>query len=277
MIRHDEILATVQALKPLPRTVMDLVAAMSDQDWNIDEICGILTKDPVLAAKVLRLANSPWGGHGNITTLDSAVVRVGASSLVALALGSAVQSDVNRELPTYGVSADQAWRHAVTAMTTAEALRSVNRDAIPRETPTAAILHDIGKVVMEQHFQASDRRYLNQARRVMSLLASEMELYGVHHGEVGALVVRHWKLPPMFAQCLEFHERPDLVPDPEDRLTWAVALADLVAHQIDEAPSPGRDGQMDDAINALGLTRDLVEEARVKAAEQLDFAVGVFA
>ena len=124
----------------------------------------IVQFDEALTASLLRSANSSWSAsRSEITTVRDAVIRLGASPVLALTLGmngsGAISGDA---LPKYGLSEGELWRHSVAASLAAELLTQLAAHRPPPETATAALLHDVGKLVMALSSIHPPRRALRE-------------------------------------------------------------------------------------------------------------------
>jgi len=99
---------------------------------------------------------------------------------------------------------------------------------------TAALLHDIGKLVMARFLDEDIQELLRQARDDGGLdpLQAEARVLQVHHGELGGLIVQHWKLPENIVKAITYHHNPE---QGEDLICDAVHLADAVSKQVDAA------------------------------------------
>ncbi|MDQ1385811.1 MAG: hypothetical protein QOG65_3190, partial [Actinomycetota bacterium] len=128
-----------------------MVAACESPD--LAQIVDIVRYDQALTAALLRSANSSWSAaRTEIATVRDAVVRLGAGPVLALALGVNVRGRMETAIPAYELAEGELWSHSVLAMLAAETLRSHvgmshGGHKLPAETPTAALLHDVGKLV----------------------------------------------------------------------------------------------------------------------------------
>ena len=127
------------------------------------------------------------------------------------------------------------WRHSVAAALAAELASLVCTARILPESFTAALLHDIGHLVLSRHLEPELIAFLGSSRDKGGFdeRRAEIEILGVHHGELGHLIAQHWALPEIIAQGIAFHHNPEDVTDPKHQLLCdTVCVADAVANAI---------------------------------------------
>ena len=135
-------------------------------------------------------------------------------------------------LPEYGLEEGALWRHSLAAALAAEAAVRVCETEVPPESFTAALLHDIGKLVLVQFLEPDLLRDLQEARAhgVTSSAAAEMEILGAHHGELGGLIAQHWGLPDRLTNAITYHHAPE---DGNEVVCDVVYIANQVAKRVD--------------------------------------------
>src|SRR5688572_23478721 len=150
MLNHQEIIKRASQLPPLPRSCLRLAALAAQDAPDLKEIEDIIALDPILTAKVLRLANSvTFGPWRTIGTVKDAIVRTGTQALLGVLVGHSTGPLLKKDLPSFGYSGEALWRHSVaTAIAT-----KVIEDRRPQFSSvfsfTSGLLHDIGKLVLE--------------------------------------------------------------------------------------------------------------------------------
>lgn len=232
MIDLDALAQAASCLDPLPTSVTRLASMVCDGTPDLREVTEIVQFDQALTAGLLRMANSSWSAsRTEITTVKDAVVRVGAGAVLSLSLGVNMRGRMNRPILEYGLSEGDLWRHSVAASLGAEVLLRTSPRPLPPEAVTAALLHDVGKLVMCRFLDADLLVLLDRAREQggLSALAAEAEVLGVHHGELGGLMAQSWGLPESLVRGITYHHTPDVGMDP---ICHTVHLADVVAKVI---------------------------------------------
>lgn len=232
MIDLDALAQAASCLDPLPTSVTRLAVMVCDGSPDLREVTEIVQFDQALTAGLLRMANSSWSASRvEITTVKDAVVRVGAGAVLSLALGVNMRGRMFRAIPEYGLSEGDLWSHSVASSLGAEVLLRRSPRPLPPEAVTAALLHDVGKLVMCRFLDADLLLFLERAREhgQLSALQAEAEVLGVHHGELGGLMAQSWGLPESLVRGITYHHTPDVGMDP---ICHVVHLADVVAKVI---------------------------------------------
>lgn len=268
---HHELMDAADRWQPLPATVIELTSAASRPDVEIDEIARIARADAALVVALLRESNSAASQTAReIGTVEEAIVRLGIGRVVALAMKDVLQPTTERPLPGYGLRAGEMWNHCLAAMTVSEQVRRLSAVHLPPNLLTAALLHDIGKVVLAPsvrytHLTAAIADHGDGAR-------AERVLLGVDHAATGGYLARHWQLPEPLCVAIESHH---LLDGGEGPLAHAIHVADMVAHRLVYPWTEPADDEptLAAALDTLGLAEEtLMHRARV-ALEREGFLV----
>lgn len=279
MLELDALVERANELEPLPATVSRLASVVSSDDSSVRDVSEIVSFDPKLTAALIRYANSAAtaAGRGAVETVDAAVTRLGMGVVLEVATANSVRAKLQAALPEFDMSAGALWRHAVATALAAEWLGRVRRGVVPPETFTAALLHDVGKLVLARFLDRDLLDYLERARREggRSPLEAEREILGVHHGELGGLICQHWDLSENICRGVTHHH------DPEAGFATicdAVHVANLVAHYVEGTPEGAeRGGPLPDVERGsldrlsldVNLLRDLCTNVRDNLGEVL--------
>jgi HD-like signal output (HDOD) protein len=192
----------------------------------------VVRLDQALTLRLLLAANSAASASAvPIVTIRDAVVRVGIRTLLSIGMAVVMQKRLTQALPEYGLTEGALWRHSVAAALAAESAPVYCRTVLPPETQAAALLHDIGKLVMARFLDADVLRILAAARIEggLSGIQIESDLLLVHHGELGGLVAQQWHLPARLITGIIHHHTPDQA---GDIIADAVHLANIVAKYV---------------------------------------------
>jgi HD-like signal output (HDOD) protein len=278
VIDLDELARAATKLAPLPTSSTRLAALVCDGTPELGQVVEIVQFDEALTASLLQSANSSWSAsRSEITTVRDAVIRLGASPVLALTLGMTVRRRLLDSLPQYGLGEGELWRHSVAASLAAELLTQRAPHRPPAETATAALLHDLGKLVMARFL---DRGLLHQLHEAQiggaGRLEAERAVLGIDHAELGGLIARSWALPDSLVRGIREHGCPRPAPalapsdQPRDTLVAAVHLSDVVAKAvgagIDDNPDPVAFAS---AMGELGLGAPEFDEIRCDVEQRL--------
>ncbi|GAB6063273.1 HDOD domain-containing protein [Deferrisoma palaeochoriense] len=198
-----------KALPTLPAVAARIVALFASPEFEIADVVGTLEHDPPVSARVLRLANSAYYGFpGRVDRLDRAVVLLGATTVQALALATAVM-DLWKDPPPASVRA--LWVHSYLA---AEGCRFLGRrhpvtGFEPDALFVAGLVHDLGKFWFLSEAAEAYASELAE-RSGPELRAAEEERFGEDHAAAGRALLEAWNFPPGTAALAGFHHGPAL-------------------------------------------------------------------
>jgi putative nucleotidyltransferase with HDIG domain len=194
-------------LPALPGYALRIAALAQDTNTSTRQMVDAIGCDPVLAARVLRAANSPlYALERSVTSLPMAVNALGNHAIHMLVVVYAAldsfnakgkRSELEREL----------WEHSLTVGVAARELCVGLGMRGSEEAFLCGLLHDIGKLLLIRH-DAEGYARVEQGAEALKMLACEEELFGCHHARVGALVARHWSLPHEICFVIQDHHRP---------------------------------------------------------------------
>ena len=157
----DGLLHSIDSLDPLPITAQKLIKALDDENQGPAQLAQVVEFDPAVTSSVLRIANSAaYGGWNKIDTVRDAVVRLGGAKLLDIVLGDYLKR-MKVNAPMYDLAEDDLWLHSAAASLAVKALRQERpRAGIPEIANVAALVHDIGKLVMVRYLKADVKQVL---------------------------------------------------------------------------------------------------------------------
>jgi HD-like signal output (HDOD) protein len=203
VLGEREIAAIAAGIKPLPSSVVRLSRLVADPDTNAKAIVDVLSLEPRLASQVISRANSAAIiGRNPATTVKDAVMRIGFSGTLAVAMSQVTMGTLSEALPAYGAAAGEIWRRAMASSIAADVIIENIHRYVPSDALTCALLHEIGKVAIVKHYgdtALEELRRLAEERYIRQPLL-EKELLGADHAEIGAAVIRAWGLPESIAE-----------------------------------------------------------------------------
>lgn len=230
MQRLDEYLERVPNLPTSPRILPQLLGLLAEDNVDCERIVELIMYDPSLTAHLLQICNKvAFAGATRVTDVSEAVGRLGFQQTYRLVAVIAGGRSLSPPQEGYGLAEGELWHHSVASAIAAQCVaRNLGDD---ENLPfTAALLHDIGKIVLGC---ALDETYDNIVReteeRQQSLLDTEMKLLGVQHAEVGGRLLDRWQFPESLVSAVWFHHHP-VTAKPYDRLAAIVYLGNVIAY-----------------------------------------------
>ena len=232
MIDLTALIEQANELEPLSPTSVRLAELISDPNYYLDDVVDLITYDQALTLKLLRTANSAASGTTErIGSVKEAINRMGVAQVLALTIASKVRPLLQASIPAYDLDEGSLWQHSVTAAICLETLQSRCKFGAPPEAFTAALLHDVGKLVMARFLDPEIVGFLRCAKEQDCLDEVEAEtlLLSVHHAELGGVIAQHWNLPSRIVLGVTYHHNPDQGQDLICDLTY---MANQLAHQV---------------------------------------------
>lgn len=226
------ILDGIRDLPTLPPVYFKVSKLLQDVDSPAREVSRILESDQAIASKVLRLVNSSFFGFSRrVTQVSQAVVLLGFNAIRNAVLSIAVIDS----FPGHAAALfdrREFWRHAIaTAIISRQMARRLN---VGQEDDAfaAGILHDIGKLVIDQYQPEKFRLILGHVREYsVSMLEAERQVLGVTHAEIGEYLLEKWKLPHALVEVVALHHTPSIIRS-NPRLVSIVHLGDHLSRRL---------------------------------------------
>jgi HD-like signal output (HDOD) protein len=264
------LLETAREMGALPTTVTQLATLVADDDYAIGDVVDVVSLDQSLVADLLRQANSASSAPVvPVRTVREAAMRLGVGALLSLALSATVSDRMSGALPAYGLAEGALWRESVAASVAAEVVRVKSTVQVPAEAGTAALLHDLGKVVLSAHFGPEVLDMLAQAAATqrMPLLDIEKAVLGTDHAQIGGLIAGQWQLPTTIVEAISLHhERKETLTPICAAVSVAHAMVpELLADELVTDLTTGARATHGGLMRRLGLDTDAYPELLVIA------------
>lgn len=274
--RLKRIADEVVGLPTLPPMLARMNQLMMDPGASAADVAKLLSSDPALASKVLRVVNSAFYGLANrVATVTHAIVILGFNTIRNIVLGSSIFEQFKGD--SGGLfDRTQFWKHSIACGAAARALgRRLGQQHI-EELFVAGLLHDIGKVVEDQHLHEQFVQALTIARdRDCLLVAAEEQVLGVTHAEVGALLLGKWNLSKGMVEVVRCHHNPSVAAEGTRTATAIVHFADILARALRVGSGGDRKIPIvsDAAWQVLGLPLDQMDAIVTEAGEEIERAM----
>lgn len=210
-----------------------LMTAIQDPRSRSSDIANVLSEDPGLSARVLRVVNSAFFAFPKrIDTVTQAVTVVGTAQIRDLALATSVITafkDVPRDL----VDMLGFWSHSLACGVAARVLAKHLREYNVERYFVAGLIHDVGRLVMYLREGEAVRKALeSHAKTELDLHKAEKEVFGFDHAQVGGYLLDSWNLPASFREAVAYHHNPARAQEyPREAAT--VHIADIIANALE--------------------------------------------
>ncbi len=276
--RRTEIIRIIKdtrSLPTLPGIITRLSSLAEDGKVSVDEMAKVVTSDQVLSAKVLKLVNSPfYGFSGRISTVSKALILLGVNVVKSLAISSSIFDIMEKNI--VGL-----WEHSLGAAVAADIIARELNLPEREEISTAALLHDIGKVIIKIKLEEDYDHLVNVIKeKELPMIDCERELFNIDHAEIGEWLGKSWLLPEKLIEPIACHHHVEKS-NAQRAKTAVVHVADVLT----KASGFGFSG--DDFVphiqkaawEKLGLThlmlKEIVEELEDNLIEAKNFSMDI--
>jgi len=216
-----KIIMDTKTLPTLPGVVNKLNSLSENDKSSVQEMAKIVSSDQVLSARILRLANSPSYGFYRVSTISNAMILLGVNVVKSLALSSSIFEIMEK-------NSLRLWEHSLGVGVAANLI--ARKLSLPEceEISTAALLHDIGKVIISLKCSDAERQIRCTIRdRQVYMREAEREIIDTDHAEVGGWLAKSWFLPDKLSEPIAWHH--DVAQSENHRIkTSVVHLADVL-------------------------------------------------
>lgn len=224
-------LSRSENLPALPHVVGAVMKLADDPAASPKALERILERDTGLTAKLLRVANSSYYGGNHVPSVGRAISVLGLNTVKSLVLALSMQSVSASKSASPSFNKVNYWQHSLAVATAARILGKLLAPMRAEELYSAAIMHDIGLIVLERFApdELEEAFKLAYAENI-PLIDAEQATYGFDHSHVGGLLAEKWSLSEGLRNAITYHHRVDEDPDCSE-LTHIVSAADTLAHQ----------------------------------------------
>jgi HD-like signal output (HDOD) protein len=277
-----EFIAGVRELPALSSSTSDLLRHLEREDVTMVQVIRILARDPLLSAKVVRLANSPYYGGLSSANLDQALIRIGMKELRTIALTSAVVE----AFPDLGAGFNLRafWRHCVASglgaysvAHSAPVLQESGRERAGGAFYMCGLLHHLGILLhvlyLPKEFQTAWSLCEADAE---PLYVAERQVLGFDHAESAACLLERWGFPPAVRSAVRYHHQPEKAEEEHRFAARILHVSAMLCHAVpgETASFEGHvDGFDEAAWFGLGFDAAALETMQgevVKAVEAAD-------
>jgi len=228
----EQIIMAAGDLPTIPVVATKVMQLMEDENSTADDLARVVSSDPAVAARVLKISNSSfYGAQRQIQTLPHAIMMLGFVTLKSVV----VTASVKQVYHPYGLTEKLLWEHSFGAGLAARLIAQELRQINPDEAFLGGLFHDIGKQIMnyldKDKFQEVMQICYNEK---IPFETAERMLFPYTHEEAGALVLKKWNFPEQMIKAVMAHHDLDLSDDEDPyliNLANVVSLSSLFCHR----------------------------------------------
>jgi len=199
----------IKTIPSLPTSVTKVLEICNNPQTSPADLNHIISLDPVLVGRVLKLINSAYYGMGQpVTSLARAIIMLGINTVKNLALSTAIMGQFSSRKKSPGLDMEGFWRHSLCVGVSAKLLarkRGIDTK-LTEEYFTAGLLHDIGKIPLNAVLSKKYMLTVSSAdRERKSLYQAEESILGLNHCTTGAMISDAWKLEGAVGDAIIHH------------------------------------------------------------------------
>ena len=222
---HD-LVAGVDGLASLPGICGRVTALVDDPDSTLRELAQVISQDPGLSVKLLRLANSAFYGRmKDIETIEQALNVIGMQRVSDIVLGTSAM-ETFKGIPNDLVSMEDFWMHSIYCAIASRMLAKRIHNPRAETIFVAGLLHDIGQLVLFHEKAETSRQVLLLTIEDINepeMVEAEQQIFGYDHCQIGAVLAEQWSLPELLSSAILYHHTPEKA----DRYEQEVALVHI--------------------------------------------------
>ncbi|PIU32835.1 MAG: hypothetical protein COT06_00645 [Syntrophobacteraceae bacterium CG07_land_8_20_14_0_80_61_8] len=250
-------------LKPIPQVALKILRMIDDQNCRFADIADQVKQDQTISAKVLHICNSTFFGRGRkVDSIERALTVLGERNLIKFIVSAFLERFLFSTAGGYSICKGGLYYHALATAQLGERLARLTGVSRPDLAYTGGLLHDIGKVALDQFVAASRPLFYRQViSRRRSAVEVEQELIGIDHTVLGAMIGDSWGFPDSLREVVLHHHAPERARH-QQPLVRLIHLADLIMARF----APGYELEridstdLDRRLQALGLAPDRLRE-----------------
>ncbi len=217
----------------LPVVVTRAIQVINDPDSSAKELTDLIIHDQVLAAKILKVANSAYYGlPSKINNLNRAITLIGFDEvkrmIAPILLFNTFRDFKNNEY----FSSRDFWVHSLAVADACEIL--VDKTNQPQNTGEARVvglLHDVGRLILVGVLQIHFIKVMKKVSMGVDVLQAEEGILGLDHARIGAKIAESWNLPESVVNIIKYHHDPENAGE-YSNLAEIVCMADYLANEL---------------------------------------------
>jgi len=204
------IMDQVKSFPGMPATAARLMKVLEDPDSTAAQIEEVLRYDAGLTANILKLTNSAYFGiPSKVSSVKQAIVMLGWKRLLQLVMTMCMSTVMKKPVAGYDLPQGELWRHSVAVSVAAEAVVKALRIPQAEEVFTAALLHDVGKLILGGFVKDDIEQIEAMVIKGIPFEVAEYIVIGTDHAEIGARILKKWEFPANLVNAVGWHHDPE--------------------------------------------------------------------
>lgn len=208
----QDLVKNASDLVSLPEISLRVNEIANDPESTADDMGKVISQDPALVARMLKIANSAFYGLSKeVETINRAIAVLGTKKIRDLVISTAA-SDTFEGIPNNLITMQDFWHHSLYCGLLAQILAKKSKKIKSESIFIAGLLHDIGQLLMFNQLPEKSHEtilLLMEGSEELETYEAERHIFGFDHTQVGAELIKSWHLAPVLEECVEFHHEPE--------------------------------------------------------------------
>ncbi|MDR1932349.1 MAG: HDOD domain-containing protein [Spirochaetales bacterium] len=270
--------AYISRIPALPVTVSKILEIANNPATSPVDLNKVISLDPVLMARVLKLINSAYYGVTNqVTSLVRAIIMLGINTVKNLALSTAVLGNLSKTENFQALNMNGFWRHSLSVGVLSKLIARTRKidPKILEEYFIAGLLHDIGKIPLNNTLTQEFIQAMSQADRDhIPLYRAEEEYVGFDHCRAGFIIGSAWKFGAEILDVIKCHHTPETCAEENASLVYTVAAANFYVNSSGIGFSGSRYPEKvpAKALDYLGISWDSLDTMHADLMQEIEKA-----
>ena len=260
----DQAIQEVAHIATLPEITVKIIDLVEDPDSTAQDLHLIISNDPALCSRVLKVVNSAFYGlPGQIGSINRAIILLGLNAVKNIAIAASLAKLFRGGRLSPHFSARDLWMHSIGVAAGVKLLSDRIELGLPDEAFLGGLIHDIGIMVEMQALRTKLIEVLAHRHEAGgSFIAAEDKVIGANHQHFGQALCEKWKFPRSFAYVTGFHHRPLELEADSRTITTLVHVADILAarHELGYTGTVAGTEIDPQVLDELKITQQALEE-----------------
>jgi putative nucleotidyltransferase with HDIG domain len=261
----QRVYSKIEEIPTLSPMLQKVISTVESSTADAHDLTDIISRDPSLTSKVLKVSNSAYYGfQKEVDNLDRAVALLGFHMIRSLALSAGIIQTLPSRNRAVSFSRERLWIHSLAVGTIMKEMAV--RQGKKEESDSffiAGLLHDIGKVVLDQFFAKEYQRALEESGCLesSSVCKAEEAYFGMDHGEVGSILLHRWNFPESMCSLVAMDHKSEIPEGVNAADVSMLHVADILSKEagmgVSESIAPSEIPAADaDALKITGADLD---------------------
>ena len=257
----------------LPEVTMKIMQVVQDSRSTAHDLHKIVSNDPALSARILRVVNSAFYGlPGQIGSIDRAIMLLGLNAVKNIAIAASLSKLFKSSAIADDFSGKELWTHSVAVGAANKLLTKAMGLALPDEAFLAGLIHDLGLVAIIQCAQKEIPRIIELTKSGCNWRQAEEQVIGATHQEIGTALSMRWKFPRSFQYVTHYHHNPQDLAKENRLLAVVTHISDVFCAQNDLGVSimVEKEEVSEELLTEVQLTQPRVDEVLSGIEDELE-------